>query len=160
MGKVGSDTFSVFKEIFLECSTAPESCDELYDLSNKASTLAGAGGRQSSTGFAVPPGSASRDKSQKFNEKDEEGFCVDGSLGFCGPTFLSFTFWSFSSHGISQLCLRRRSAPLRKGVFFTEGKALLASSPSRRMFSTAPEGSYTLVPTRFKKVYISSTWVP
>ena len=35
--------------------------DEFYDIPNKASILAGTGGRQSSSGFAVPPGSVSRD---------------------------------------------------------------------------------------------------
>ena len=30
--------------------------------------------------------------------------------GFCVLPLLCFSFWSFSSHGISQLCFRRRSA--------------------------------------------------
>ena len=113
--------FFVYKENFLESFTALKSCDEFHDLPNKASTLAGAAGRQSSTGFTVPPGSG-----QTLNDKDKEGFCVDGSFGFCCLPLLSFAFWSFSSHGVSKLCLQRRSAPLKKGVFF-----ILREWPSR-----------------------------
>ena len=69
-------TFLEDKENFLDNFTALKSCDEFHDFPTKASTLAGAGGRQSSTGFTVPPGSVSRDKGQKFNDKDKEGFCL------------------------------------------------------------------------------------
>ena len=110
--------FSEYKDNFLESVTALESCDEFHDLPNKASTLAGAGGRQSSTGFVVPTRSVSRDKGQSSSEGTKKRLVWRARLGSAVPSLLAPTFRSFSSHGISHLGLRRRSAPLRKGVLY------------------------------------------
>ena len=89
--------FFVFYENFLESFTALKSCDEFHDLPNKASTLAGAGGRQSSREFTVPPG-----EGQSSTKRIKRFLCSWLVWALRSP-LLSFTFWSFPSHGICQL---------------------------------------------------------
>ena len=77
--------FYEYKEIFHDSLTTLESCDEFYDLPNKASTLAGVEDVNSQRDLSCRQGACHETKVSKFNEKDKEGFCVDGSLVFWGP---------------------------------------------------------------------------
>ena len=52
----------------------------------------------------------------------KRGFVSMARLGFAVSLFSVSPSGPFSSHGISKLCLQRRSAPLKKDVFFYGGR--------------------------------------